>query len=154
MLCLYRHSHPVTASKPHFRIALLQCCSQNRPASGCPYRFKRSRTTGLLYLLCQLLGHLSLGRCTQVSAPACSAWVYAPVAYFSAAFSLGLILPMITNSIVKVAFPSITQMTYTSDVDKYLFLIKKAVIPILLGVSVFSLLVAYIVNIFFYEKYG
>ncbi len=74
--------------------------------------------------------------------------------YFSAAFSLSLILPMITNSIVKVAFPSISQISYASDVDKYISLIKKAIAPVFLAVLIFMLIVVTIVNMFFYQKYG
>jgi len=74
--------------------------------------------------------------------------------YFSAAFSLGLVLPMITNSIVKVAFPNLSQINCVVEVDKYLTLIKKAVIPVLLSVFGFSFLVILCVKFFLYQKYG
>lgn len=74
--------------------------------------------------------------------------------YFSAAFSLGLVLPMVTNSIVKVAFPNLSQFNTTSQVKKYISLVRRATLPISLCVFMFSIFVVFLVKMYFYEKYG
>ena len=54
--------------EPNDASALLQCCSQYRPAFGCLYKFLYNLQTGFLYFR-HSFGHLSLGRVIQVSSP-------------------------------------------------------------------------------------
>ena len=73
--------------------------------------------------------------------------------YFSAAFSFAFILPLITNSIVRVMLPNIASIRYFDEYQKYLANIKRLILPVTLSILIMILLIVIFIYFFYYEKY-
>ena len=74
-------------------------------------------------------------------------------AYFSGAFTLCFVLPIITNSLTKVLLPEVATLTNSTTLKDYLRKIKKSLkfsIPVAL---IFYIAIYFAVHIFFRSKY-
>jgi len=73
--------------------------------------------------------------------------------YFSAAFSFVFLLPLITNSIVRVILPNIAQIRYLDEMQTYVNNIKKISVPLSVFVFIFIIIVTIVFSLFYKEKY-
>ena len=74
-------------------------------------------------------------------------------AYFSGAFTLCFILPIITNSLTNVLLPEVAQLQGSKHLKKYLNKLKKTLFISIPSSGIFYLAMYVFVTIFFEEKY-
>ena len=74
-------------------------------------------------------------------------------AYFSGAFTLCFILPIITNSLTNVLLPEVAQLKGTKNLKKYINKLKKTLFISIPSAAVFYFAMFLFVTLFFEDKY-